>query len=403
MGSASGLQRRRGAGTSSLAAFDDEDSLARTPKQVASSAQGGAGKGKQAARVEQHSGSGSVATIDVGTGHKLAYDPRDMDDADEERSCPRLTIMEEVLLLGLKDAQGYLSFWNDKLSYTLRGSILMELALRNRIAIMPGADQKRVEVADRLISVKNRKGTGEPLLDEALRHIQQGPPASVSEWMDLLSGETWNMMKLNMQLKQVRERLAKGLVEKGVLRTEKRNFLLFDMPTHPLSNTAVKDAVRRRVYALTTSRSIHPEALYKEDANNGPIDAPVTRALCMVCSAHCGNVLENVLQHLSSDSREEVEVHFDYIAEEFGQWPMAPTSSTGGLPPRGTTDAILARPVNVAAARMSFKNGRTSKLGVSVDELARHMLKEYDTAGRASAYEVIAAVLHVFIRMDSLI
>jgi hypothetical protein len=32
----------------------------------------------------------------------------------------------------------------------------------------------------------------------------------------------------------VRERLAKGLVDKGVLRTEKRNFLLFDMATHPV-------------------------------------------------------------------------------------------------------------------------------------------------------------------------
>ena len=36
-------------------------------------------------------------------------------------------------------------------------------------------------------------------------------------------------MKIGYQLKQVRERLAKGLVDKGVLRTEKRNFLLFDM------------------------------------------------------------------------------------------------------------------------------------------------------------------------------
>ncbi|KAJ7741867.1 hypothetical protein B0H16DRAFT_1464313 [Mycena metata] len=33
---------------------------------------------------------------------------------------------------------------------------------------------------------------------------------------------------------QVRERLAIGLVDKGVLRTEKRNFLLFDMATHPV-------------------------------------------------------------------------------------------------------------------------------------------------------------------------
>lgn len=34
---------------------------------------------------------------------KVAYDPRDFQDGGEAQSMPRLTIMEEVLLLGLKD------------------------------------------------------------------------------------------------------------------------------------------------------------------------------------------------------------------------------------------------------------------------------------------------------------
>ena len=50
---------------------------------------------------------------------------------------------------------------------------------------------------------------------------------------DKEAGETWNLMKIGYQLKQVRERLCKGLVDKGILRTEKKNFLLFDMATHP--------------------------------------------------------------------------------------------------------------------------------------------------------------------------
>ena len=41
------------------------------------------------------------------------------------------------------------------------------------------------------------------------------------------------------QLKNVRERLAKNLVEKGVLTTEKQNFLLFDMTTHPVTGQAL--------------------------------------------------------------------------------------------------------------------------------------------------------------------
>lgn len=53
-------------------------------------------------------------------------------------------------------------------------------------------------------------------------------------------GETWNPLKLHYQLRNVRERLAKNLVEKGVLTTEKQNFLLFDMTTHPLTNSTIK-------------------------------------------------------------------------------------------------------------------------------------------------------------------
>lgn len=53
-------------------------------------------------------------------------------------------------------------------------------------------------------------------------------------------GETWNPLKLRYQLRNVRERLAKNLVEKGVLTTEKQNFLLFDMTTHPLQDNSMK-------------------------------------------------------------------------------------------------------------------------------------------------------------------
>jgi len=54
-------------------------------------------------------------------------------------------------------------------------------------------------------------------------------------------------MKMGYQLKQVRERIQKALVDKGVLRTEKQNFLLFDMATHPLANISVKDELVKRV------------------------------------------------------------------------------------------------------------------------------------------------------------
>lgn len=57
-------------------------------------------------------------------------------------------------------------------------------------------------------------------------------------------------MKLKYQLKNVRERLAKNLVEKGVLTTEKQNFLLFDMTTHPLTDNIMKTRLVKKARNL---------------------------------------------------------------------------------------------------------------------------------------------------------
>ena len=45
-------------------------------------------------------------SYDMGAnGHKIAYDPRDISESEERVKQPKLTLMEEVLLLGLKDKQ----------------------------------------------------------------------------------------------------------------------------------------------------------------------------------------------------------------------------------------------------------------------------------------------------------
>ena len=60
-------------------------------------------------------------------------------------------------------------------------------------------------------------------------------------------GESWNPFQLRYQLRNVRERLAKNMVEKGVLTTEKQNFLVFDMTTHPLTDNVTKTKLVKKV------------------------------------------------------------------------------------------------------------------------------------------------------------
>ena len=121
-------------------------------------------------------------------GHKIAFDPRDLSENAERSKQPKLTLMEEVLLIGLKDKQGYLSFWNDNISYALRGCIVVELAFRGRISMQKDSSRRRFPLADRTIEVIDDTLTGEVLLDEALKMMKSSEKMSVSSWIDLMSG-----------------------------------------------------------------------------------------------------------------------------------------------------------------------------------------------------------------------
>ncbi len=126
-------------------------------------------------------------------------------------------------------------------------------------------------------------------------------------------------MKIGYQLKQVRERLAKGLVDKGILRTEKRNFLLFDMATHPVADGGAKDEIRRRVRTVLTNRTVvlPPSQFLPED-----MEFRYIRTIAMVCAAYAANVLENALSSLGHESRERAFAQVDELLSEYSQWPF---------------------------------------------------------------------------------
>ncbi|KCV72309.1 hypothetical protein H696_01705 [Fonticula alba] len=212
----------------------------------------------------------------------------------------KLTLLEEVVLLGLKDEEGYLSWWNDNISYVLRGCILLELSFRGRIDTTK--DSRRRAFPERCIEVIDRTPTGDVLLDEATRHILS-ETASIADWMDYLSGETWHLLRMGYQLKQVRERVQKSLVDKGVLRTSRTGFLLFDTATHPLSDRAAKQLVITRLVDCLMRRTIRPDR----------------RTIALVCAAYAANVLENALAHLPSSHKDACFLRADEILDEYGR------------------------------------------------------------------------------------
>ncbi|KAI4119915.1 MAG: hypothetical protein LQ345_000173 [Seirophora villosa] len=354
MASAGGLTRRRGGG-GGASTGDDED-----PGRVDS---------PTAKNASSHENRGPETSYTGGeNGHKIAFDPRDISESEERNKQPKLTLMEEVLLMGLKDKQGYLSFWNDNISYALRGCIVIELAFRGRIAMQKDSSRRRFPLADRVIEVVDDTLTGEVLLDEALKMMKTSEKMSVSSWIDLMSGETWNLMKIGYQLKQVRERLAKGLVDKGILRTEKRNFLLFDMATHPVADGGAKDEIRRRVRNLLTNRTVvlPGSQFLPEDAEFRYI-----RTISMVCAAYAANVLENALASLGHESRERAFAQVDELLADYSQWPFG--------------------------KRAGGSQGIGQNLGQVISEEVN------GAKDKELQLEVVAACLSVFTRLDSLL
>lgn len=214
------------------------------------------------------------------------------DEYDADSKETRLTLMEEILLLGLKDREGYTSFWNDCISSGLRGCILIELALRGRVELEKQGMRKK-NVTNRRLVLKSDTPTGDVLLDEALKHIKETDPAeTVESWIEYLSGETWNPLKLKYQLRNVRERLAKSLVEKGVCSTEKKNFFLFDMTTHPLNDSTLKQKLIKRVQDSVLLKWVN-------DVNR--MDK---RLMALLYLAHSSDVLENAFSPLKDEDYE---------------------------------------------------------------------------------------------------
>jgi Golgi phosphoprotein 3 len=329
--------------------------------------------------------------------------------------------------------QGYLSFWNDNISYALRGCILIELALRRRIALVKDPNRRRNPLSERIVEVIDDRQTGETILDETLRMMkgqQDTEKIAINSWIDLLSGEsslhplfkfstwswnvyysighsmsviivhtkslitgeTWNVMKIGFQLKQVRERLAKGLVDKGVLRTEKRNFLLFDMATHPIADVRTKEGIVSRVVHLltATTSAVPPSALDKEGTQ-----CRVIRAVCLACASYAASVLDNAFSRLGYEEREIAFQRCDDVLAEFACWPFG--SASGASTSGGSQSSRRRETARIGMGSMGGDAGRQSVLGL-VQEVKSEMRGDEDLG-----FELVAGVLEVLSKLDSLL
>jgi hypothetical protein len=124
-----------------------------------------------------------------------------------------LFLHEEVLLIALHDEKGTTPALT---GIALGGAILGELTFRGQVEIE--------STKKKLVNVANSRLPGDPVLDECLNRMREAKRrASATTWVSRFSG-----------LSRLHHRVARRLVERGILRAEERRVLgIFRRDAYP--------------------------------------------------------------------------------------------------------------------------------------------------------------------------
>lgn len=109
MASQGGLTRRRGGAAGG--GVEDDGQLSRPDS--------AAPKAGESSRAAESSYTGGE------NGHKIAFDPKDIGESEERSRQPKLTLMEEVLLMGLKDKQVCEAFNYESTAHVFPGLLII--------------------------------------------------------------------------------------------------------------------------------------------------------------------------------------------------------------------------------------------------------------------------------------
>ncbi len=230
------------------------------------------------------------------------------------RNVEDLTLVEQLLLLALRDEKGTVAFRASQYGLALGGAILVDLLLGGRLRI--GEDKKH-----RVEAVGATRRIGDPILDECLEAISTSPRRRTAE--------TW--VARFAQMRRLKHRVAEGLCRKGVLsESEDSVLLIFTRKVYPTFDSAPErrlveqmreaifgngDAIEPRVAAVvglahaTSLLGIHfprkelraRKARLAQMAQGGLIggsrDAPLRAAIAAVIAAVRKTVVVHAVVH----------------------------------------------------------------------------------------------------------
>ncbi len=149
-----------------------------------------------------------------------------------------LTIPEELFLLSTDHSKGSISNTNsNSFQLALAGSILMELALQNRI-----------DTDTEGVIIENTELTGSEILDIALNDMQlDADRRNINFWLNRLCEKHETIV----------DSILNALIRKGLLKIENRKVLwVFNSPKYPIRDQAEVKDVKSRLRELIFSEEI---------------------------------------------------------------------------------------------------------------------------------------------------
>ena len=223
-------------------------------------------------------------------------------DFDIEEKSVKLTLMEELCLLALGDEKAQISLLNDNIPYVLRACILLELTLAKRIKLNIHNTGNYDEPWKLNISINDFDPVGDVFLDEAMNIIAK-EELSLQKWIDVLTGETWNRSLSEYQMCNLRERICKSLMEKGIVTSRKSSLFLVETTEYPLLNIRLK---RKICFEIIDS------AL---DPSNMDL-----HTLCLMISLSGAKIFHNVLKITDAPTSSRVKQSVNEALEKYSQY-----------------------------------------------------------------------------------
>lgn len=169
-----------------------------------------------------------------------------------------LRFSEEILLLQLRDEEGrFVDAPSAVLDHALAGSVLMDLALENRIDTDP----------DNLILVDSTP-VGDTLLDPTLARIASGDQSDARYWVEQTA----------RQAGEIRQAVLSRLIERGVLVRLQNRFRGFRSQRYQVVGGKTESEVKLRIMGILLSDEI-----------------PDPRDVVIICLANACGVFDEVL------------------------------------------------------------------------------------------------------------